>query len=262
MRITITDVTPELAAEWLKQNTRNRSISADRVAKYARDMLAGHWPLNGEAIKRATDGTLLDGQQRLSAVVEAGVTVTMLVVEDLPPETQQTMDLGRVRTLSDNLGINGTSHAVVVAAITRRSWQWSQGNLKFAAYISPTIPEMQAFLDDNPSILRSAELAVQIRSSFRVAKPSVIGTAHQVLLRIDQDAAALFFAQMLNGAGLEDNHPVLTLRNRFLTDKITGKRNPFHQDVGLIFRAWNGVREGRTMAKIAHTADEPMIKPV
>lgn len=262
MRVTIIDVTPAMAAKWLQQNTQNRPISVDRVEKYARDMAAGEWALNGEAVKRALDGTLLDGQQRLTALVKADVTVPMVVVEDLLPEVQDTMDQGRARTVADSLGIHGIKNAPVVASVGRRAWQWDQGNYKFSSQTSPTPAEIRAYIKAHETVHRSAEMAAQVRSSFRVAKQSVVGTAHHVLLGISPDDAALFFAQMTNGAGLEQGHPVLTLRNRFLTDKITGKRNPFHQDVALIFRAWNGVREGRSMARILHTAEEGMIQPL
>lgn len=256
------EVTPDMAQEWLRLNVRNRRPSRERVEKYARDMEAGRWALNGEAIKRATDGTLLDGQQRLEAVVRANVTVTMLVVSELPPEAQDTMDQGRTRTVADVLNINGVVNAAVVAAIARRAWQWEQGNLKFGPAVSPTPAEMRAFIQDNPAIHRAAQIASQVRTSFRVSKQSVTGTTHYILNGIEPDAAALFFAQLGNGAGLDTGHPVLTLRNRFTTDRMTAKVNPFHQDVALTFRAWNAVREGRTLLKVVHTAEEPMVLPL
>jgi hypothetical protein len=262
VKVEIVNVTPDIAAEWLKQNTQNRTISSARVESYARDMANGDWALNGEAIKRAEDGTLLDGQQRLTALVRSGVTVPMLVVDGLPMDAQDTMDTGRARTVSDALGIHGVANATTVAAVGRRAWQWEQGNTKFTITVSPTPSEVQAFIKANPSIHRSAEIASQIRTSFRVAKQSVTGTAHHILLKINPDDAALFFAQMANGAGLDTGHPVLTLRNRFLNDRMMGKKNPFHQDIGLVFQAWNAVREGRTMAKTQHTAEAPMVKPI
>lgn len=80
----VIDVTPELARVWLRANTRNRNTRERAVTEYARDMVAGHWNLNGEAIKFAYDGSLLDGQHRLRAVIEADATVQMLVVVGLP----------------------------------------------------------------------------------------------------------------------------------------------------------------------------------
>lgn len=263
MKIEVMDITPGLATEWLRQNTRNRPVSTDRAEKYARDMSAGRWISNGETFKRATDGTLLDGQHRLTAIVLSGATLEeAVVISDLAPETQDTMDQGRARTVADVLGINAVKNASIVASIARRGWQWEQANFKFTSHTAPTPAEIRQFVTANPLVHRSAEIAAEMRAAFRVAKPSVVGTTHFILMGVDQDDAAQFFASFAHGAGLEDNHPVLSLRNRFLNDKIMGKRNPFHQDIGLIFRAWNGVREGRTMARILHTAEEPMIQPV
>ena len=59
MEISVIDVTPALAEEWLSANDHNRSINVRVVDAYARDMLSGNWALNGEAVKIAEDGTLL-----------------------------------------------------------------------------------------------------------------------------------------------------------------------------------------------------------
>ncbi|MDO0930218.1 hypothetical protein QQY66_00225 [Streptomyces sp. DG2A-72] len=62
LRIGPVDVSPALARHWLTEhNTHNRSLRPRVVAAYARDMHAGRWMDNGETIKFAADGTLLDG---------------------------------------------------------------------------------------------------------------------------------------------------------------------------------------------------------
>ncbi|KAF7277615.1 hypothetical protein GWI33_002970, partial [Rhynchophorus ferrugineus] len=73
-------ITPDLARQYLAFNTHNRNVRSYRVKGYAADMRDGRWTLNGEAIKFSADGTLLDGQHRLQAVIEADVAVQMLVV--------------------------------------------------------------------------------------------------------------------------------------------------------------------------------------
>ncbi|MEH7879332.1 hypothetical protein V7799_17715 [Rhizobium laguerreae] len=60
-------VTPEMAENILAARGPNRNVSASVINKYARDMLAGRWQLNGQTIKISKDGQLLDGQHRLEA---------------------------------------------------------------------------------------------------------------------------------------------------------------------------------------------------
>ena len=81
MEFKVMTVTPELAKEWLTKNIENnRNKSRSKIDAYAKDMRAGRWQLNGEAIRFNQSGKLVDGQNRLSAVIQAGVPVEMCVI--------------------------------------------------------------------------------------------------------------------------------------------------------------------------------------
>ena len=100
-------ITPEQASEWLEQNTHNRKLRTHQVAAMVRDIQAGNWKWNGDSIKFAKDGTLLDGQHRLHAIVESGQPIEMLVIEGLDKDTQATMDTAQsalARTCSNSRG--------------------------------------------------------------------------------------------------------------------------------------------------------------
>ena len=256
------EVTPDTAAAWLKQNVRNRRVNPKAVQDYARQMASGLWKLNGESIKIASDGTLLDGQHRLEAIVEAGVTLTLMVVEGLPPEYQDTMDLGRKRSAADAFAMDGVANATMVAAIGRRAWMWDQGNIRFVAATSPSPSEVKQTVEKYPHIHRSAEIAARTAMSYKPVRGAVAGTAHHLFTQLDQSLTAEFFAQLGSGADLEKGHPVLALRNRLMNDKMNNKRVPFHLGLALYIRAWNGRREARELDRLIHTAEEPMIRPV
>lgn len=83
--VEIVDVTPQQAAEWLANNHHHRPIDPKRVRKYARQMKAGTWALNGKTITFDSEGKLLGGQHRLSACVKSGCTFQTLVVRGLDP---------------------------------------------------------------------------------------------------------------------------------------------------------------------------------
>src|ERR1700750_3512325 len=101
-------ISPDMAQEILAANGHNRNMRSPRVAQLAEVMRRGEWILNGETIKVATDGTLLDGQHRLQAVVDSGATIETLVMRGMSLETQDTVDTGRRRRLADILAIEGT----------------------------------------------------------------------------------------------------------------------------------------------------------
>jgi hypothetical protein len=259
--VDIVTVTPELAEKWLRQNTHNRPLRKRAIADYSRDMAAGKWLQNGEALKFASDGTLLDGQHRLYAVVKAGVPVTMLIVTGLPPETQETMDAGRKRTTADAFGLRGEANATVLAAVLKRVWLWDQGDYKFGQSYIPTTAECASLLKERPEIHRSVEIAVRVHQTFRYLPQSVTGTAHHLLSRIDTGEAVWFFARVGDGAELPAGHPVLTLRTRIMTDKAENRSIPDFRYMAYLIRAWNAVRDGRSLGRIIQAADASMPLP-
>lgn len=97
----VVQVSPEMAEHWLERNTRNRKLRDSVVNKYAADMKAGRWMLTGDAIQFDTTGAVINGQHRLWAVFSSGVTVPMLVMEGLAPETVAVLDDHLKRNLAD-----------------------------------------------------------------------------------------------------------------------------------------------------------------
>jgi hypothetical protein len=89
------------------------------------DMKGGNWSLTGQGISFDVDGNLLDGQHRLAAVVRSGVTISMIVLWDLPEnvnkslKTIDTFDIGRKRALGEQLGINGFMYSSSIASASR-----------------------------------------------------------------------------------------------------------------------------------------------
>ena len=243
MKITLTDINPAMAKLMLQANTHNRPLSDKAMTDYSRDMAAGNWVSNGETIKIAEDGFVIDGQHRLAAVVKSGATLyDVIVVEGLPAHAQDTVDIGRRRTVSDIFSLAGETNSGVLAAVTRKTWLWERGIHKFTNTMTPTVTELQEFLEEFPSLRRSAEIGKRCTNHYRPLRAAVTGTSHHIFLQIDPDLTAEFFARLETGADLAEGHPVLTLRNRMAQDKLTSKAVPFHLGVALYIRAWNGLR--------------------
>lgn len=114
----VRNITPEMAFELLTKNTKNyRRIHVPTVKYYAKEMQEGRWEMNGEPIQFAEDGTLLNGQHRLTAIVESGVTVPLLVVTGVKKDVA-IYDDGKTRSPMDvasNLGIQANSRILAVA---------------------------------------------------------------------------------------------------------------------------------------------------
>lgn len=101
-RVSIRDISPEIATEWLKlNNDSNRKLRIATVEKYSRFMQAGEWILNDQCISFDTENKLLNGQHRLQAIIASGVTIKSLVATDMDTETFKYTDQGSNRSIMD-----------------------------------------------------------------------------------------------------------------------------------------------------------------
>lgn len=112
-------VTPDLAKQFLTQNTNNRNVRTSVVKRYSADMLAGKFLLMPHGIVFLKDGTLADGQHRLLAIVASQTTQQMMVTFDAPPEIHLFQDRLAVRSEYDCLKMAGFdwSNKEVVAVL-------------------------------------------------------------------------------------------------------------------------------------------------
>ena len=119
------DVDPDTARRWLENNFRNRPLKEDVVTAYARDMLNGVWVPTHQGIAFNDRDELIDGQHRLTAIIQSGVTVRMMVTFGLPSRidgsemtTMDAVDRGRTRSVADQLKIqHGMENGALIASV-------------------------------------------------------------------------------------------------------------------------------------------------
>ena len=100
-RSEIMTVTPDVAQEWLLNNTSNRPLRKSHVAALALSITRGEWIISHQGIAFSTRGILLDGQHRLKAIIQAGIPVQMMVTTGVDENAYKVLDCGVKRTLSD-----------------------------------------------------------------------------------------------------------------------------------------------------------------
>ena len=261
---TVATVTPTDAKRWLDANTHNRSLRPMVVAAYARDMAAGRWQFNGEAIKFATDGTLLDGQHRLHAVVKSGATITVLIVNGLPAETQDVMDSGAKRQASDALRLAGVKNSTTTAAIARLALNIDiSGGKKITNGRAFTHPEILDFLDSHPGVIDAAVAAAHYRTKIDM-QASVLGYAWWRLGNVSAKATGEFFETIANSQTSGKGDPRAALISRLNSARRNNERIAQQAQVSLLFRAWNAWRKGQQVERfqIESRTGEPAPIPV
>lgn len=118
MEITKENVTPTKAERWLNVNKANRRMREGIAEKYADDMRNGRWTSCPEPISFFDDGDLADGQHRLWAIVESGVSVEFPIARGLTRNDGLNLNTGLGRTLVDNARISGTDTNLSVALVS------------------------------------------------------------------------------------------------------------------------------------------------
>ena len=117
MTSSVVMVDPVLASQWLAKNVgNNRKMRPWTVEVYADTMRRGEWQLTHQGVAFDSDGNLIDGQHRLSAIVEARVPVLMVVTFNAPPVSFAALDCGIKRSISDRLAMDPRLGAALASA--------------------------------------------------------------------------------------------------------------------------------------------------
>lgn len=242
----IRDIGPETAQEWLRRNVHNRPVKGNLVRKYVQDMTNGTWPMTGEAVKFSTQGVLLDGQHRLLAICQTGATVPCLVVFGIDPDAQKHMDTGGKRLLSDQLSLAGYQNTTTLAAAARLALAWSTDRLGVARYLSDA--EMRRFVDQNPSLVVTTDLATKLKHKGLDLPPSAVASMVWRLMDLGYplDAIERWLTDLAEMRTTGPGDPKHTLLLRLSVARRS--REKLSQDTCLSFlvRTWNAeVTNGR-----------------
>jgi len=112
-------MTPEWAKELLQKNNQNRSLRAALVIKLRGDIRRGKWHLTHQPIAVDKNGCLIDGQHRLMAISQEGISVPLMLATDCENETMIAVDTGNSRTVGDILKISGMKNAACKASTAK-----------------------------------------------------------------------------------------------------------------------------------------------
>ena len=101
-KVKIVMIGPKEAEVLLDHNdTCNRDLKRKSYRKYARYMDSDEFMLSNDALTFDEDGILINGQNRLQAVIESGRTVPFIVVYNVPKETKNIINNGVIVTNRD-----------------------------------------------------------------------------------------------------------------------------------------------------------------
>lgn len=99
------NLSPRLARLLMERIGENRKPKRATIQRYAAMMRSGQWKLTHQGIAISTRSEVIDGQHRILAVYESGVTIEVLMVRGVSQDAMLVLDSGIIRTDADSIRI-------------------------------------------------------------------------------------------------------------------------------------------------------------
>lgn len=239
-------VTPDMAKAWLAARHPNRRIVAKRVEELAVLMRQDVWHLNGEPLIFDADGVLLDGQHRLSALVQAGKSVPFLIVRGVSMDAQATLGQAITRSRADILAMHSQANSKCLAGALAVLWRYDHG-LMLAPKRSFHAQHTLGMLTRYPGIAASMSWGFSTRKFLPVSLGAAL---HYVMQQQDAALSKHVFTRLRDGTDLTASDPLHALRERLIEART---RQPRPQPWILALwhvRTWNAMRNGGSPAPL------------
>ena len=251
--ITVEEIGPELAAHYLSKNMTNRPKSRVRIAEMARDMIEGDWLVTHAGIAFDWDDELIDGQNRLEAIIKSDTTQLMAVARGLDPDARHVIDTGRPRSASDSLALLEMPDTTVLASMAKLVILWDQGALKLSVQAVPRVTNHEVV----QWVLATPEADTFRRAARRIyaagfPTPSVgtLAAALMIVARINSEDCEDLIERMTNRTLLGAKDPLFTLSRRI--EAAARSRETLRSPglLALYFRTWNALRRGLPLTNL------------
>jgi hypothetical protein len=217
------DVTPAMAAKWLRNNFGNRPVRQDTVRAYARDMLNKVWVPTHQGIAFNDEDVLIDGQHRLKAVVLSGCTIRFMVTFGLPSQiaghemtTMDAVDRGNTRSVADQLVIqHGFKHGSKTAQLSAALASLCCGERTRRLSVGQTLEVYRAFE-------KSASYVIEHRSKETGIRAAGVMAGFAFALATELLPFGLY-------AGWDKETPISTMFKALITCEGLKEGTPMHQ---------------------------------
>lgn len=253
-------ITPEVARQMLVFNTKNRRVNPEHVTYLSGVMQRGEWVVNGETIAFADDGSMLDGQHRLLAVIDSSVSIETLVMRNLSAAARDVTDTQMTRRLSDQLAIEGYERTIFLASAVNNLHRFTGAEIRQGLANKPSPHQALRRLTEAPELQESVALVSPLPREIGFGPVGVLATMHFLFRRVDPAPTEDFFGRLLDGVGLSRGDPVLHLRNRFITESRKARRHRElkpHNVAYLTIVAFNHRRAGTELQKLRARSNDP-----
>ncbi len=230
------EITPTIAKEWLKKNPNYRKLKPRAVARYTRIMEAGKWKVNANTIKLGDANILIDGQNRLTACINANKSFKTWVAFGV--DTHEGIDEGVNRTVADELRYQGYRNYTVLAAAARFVHDFEHAALNREIQFS----NLEIIETIKKHKLLEEFVAVARRRTHNLPESPIAAVLYLGSNKdLEHPLVSKFLDGLETGANLSRGNPILVLRD-FWAKLTLQPYRPSHTAIRAhIVLAWNGL---------------------
>jgi len=259
----VLDIDNAMAQVLLDYNEGNRNIKPSKLDQYKRDMVEGRYKTNGESLIVAKSGRLNDGQHRLHAMLDTGLTFRSVVSFGVSPDAIETIDLGSARSAGDALSIDDVPNAATTSSLlklmvsyerTMKEGKVPAGTIQLGSNSRVTVPEIrQRFINsenaDRALITDAATYANSHSKSFQgLLTPQQVAFTFWLLGSINQQAAVGVLDKIRTQMGFTPGDPVFAAYTHLKKMK-PGKNT--NDRISVVIYGWNLMRRGKTVNRFS-----------
>lgn len=260
LRTVIELITPDRAREFLKTNSKNRPIVKSNLKGLVDIIKMGKWVMNGDAIRVSGENILIDGQHRLQAIVDTGISCECLVVYGLKSDVFKTIDIGAARTLSHTLAVSGAKNNVLAASCIPLISRYKAGAIPVWGHGGKSAVVVKheglKFYESNKELIDFAASFATTKTKLKAwLSPSYVVFLTAIFAEIDKSQCVDFLTKLENGDFPRES-PLFVLREKIINSTI--KRNvetKKHFLAAYTIKTWNAVRSGSNIKMLRWTTD-------
>lgn len=249
-------IDPSMANKMLQraEGKNFRKASLTHVNKMAEDMRSGRWRLDGSPVRMDEAGFVIDGQNRLKAVVASGTTLEFLVVRHVKDSSMVDGE-HEERLLSQHLANLRCAHPQVASAVLRLAYRHSIGKLgnRDGTNVGGLANWLQ-FYRDNAAALNDS---IEVAAGSSLIPKSIMGALHFVANNGGIGEKAIAFRNRVtkredaSGVLLDPEDPAAQLNGRLHVNRSSKAKIRSIDLYRIVIKAWNfwlqGVRIKRLM---------------
>ena len=254
MNIEMTTITPPMAALLLGNNGANRKLNKRHVDFLADQIKSGKWQKNGQTIVIAKDGTLMDGQHRLTAIVAANVPVAMGLCTGAPRASMPTIDNGKPRSSADVLTMSKCSYATLVAASIHLLYKFDNeslatngtgGGTKMPnSVVMPALKDIQARVD----LDWLAKIVQKTGRNTRMKVSNLFVAFYLIASKYGEDIVTQF-AEKMNDGGDYPKSPTLVMPQIIARIHASGRSPHRAYDLAMLLAGFDRWIEVKKMSQ-------------